>query len=92
MADSKKDNSTEQAAAEIAAEEKPEDRVKVRIPRGAEKGDPNVFVGINGKNYILPRGKTSEVPRFVKQELDRSEQAAIDLDDDKNTMINENIK
>ena len=49
-----------------------EERVEVRIPRGSEHGDPNVFVGINGTNYILPRGKTSKVPRFVKEEFGRS--------------------
>ena len=65
-----------------------EERVEVRIPRGSEHGDPNVFVGINGTNYILPRGKTSKVPRFVKEELDRSDEAAAIMDDNKNTMIN----
>ena len=80
---------SEQEAPEAEAPEEAEDeRVEVRIPRGSAHGDPNVFVGINGTNYILPRGKTSLVPRFVKEELDRSDEAAAIMDDNKTAMLN----
>ena len=39
-----------------------EKRVEVFIPRGADREDPNLFVGINGVNYLLPRGNKSMVP------------------------------
>ena len=55
-------------------------RVEVSIPRGAERGDPNVFVGINGLSYLLPRGKTSSVPPEVASELRRAERARERLD------------
>lgn len=80
---------SEQEAPKAEAPEEAEDeRVEVRIPRGSANGDPNVFVGINGTNYILPRGKTSLVPRFVKEELDRSDEAAAIMDDNKTAMLN----
>ena len=55
-------------------------RVEVNIPRGADREDPNLFVGINGINYLLPRGKKSSVPGEVAAELQRSERARDALD------------
>ena len=54
-------------------------RVEVFIPRGADRADPNFFVGINGINYLLPRGKKSMVPQAVAAEIARSEKAAEQL-------------
>ena len=51
-------------------------RVEVFIPRGADREDPNLFVGINGVNYLLPRGKKSMVPKTVADEIARSDLAA----------------
>ena len=51
-------------------------RIEVFIPRGADREDPNLFVGINGVNYLLPRGKKSMVPRAVADEIARSDLAA----------------
>lgn len=48
------------------------ERVKVTIPRARKGEDPNYFVGINGVNYILPKGKTSEVPPEVAYEIERA--------------------
>ena len=53
----------------------PWEKVQVSIPRGSDRGDPNVTVIMNGKSYIIPRGKKSEVPRCVAEELARSERA-----------------
>lgn len=47
-------------------------RVEVFVPKGAVNEDPNLVIGINGVNYVLPRGKKSMVPDFVKAEYDRS--------------------
>ena len=51
-------------------------RVEVFIPRGGDRADPNLFVGINGVNYLLPRGKKSLVPAAVAEEIARSDRAA----------------
>ncbi len=53
-----------------------EERVEIFIPRGADREDPNLFVGINGVNYLLPRGKKSMVPPEVAEEIERSGKAA----------------
>jgi hypothetical protein len=47
-------------------------KVEIFVPRGSDREDPNVFVGINGVNYLIPRGKKSEVPKEVAEELERS--------------------
>ncbi len=52
------------------------DRVEIYIPRGSDREDPNLFVAVNGVNYLLPRGKKSLVPGFVAQEIERSNRAA----------------
>lgn len=46
--------------------------VDLYIEKGYANDDPNEFISINGKNYILPKGKTSKVPPCVKAEYDRS--------------------
>ena len=57
-----------------------EKRVEVSVPRGAEREDPNLFVGINGMSYLLPKGKKSSVPEAVAWEIARSERARDALD------------
>ena len=52
-----------------------EQRVEVFVPRGNAKDEPNLFVGINGVNYLLPRGKSSMVPPAVARELALSQKA-----------------
>ena len=52
-----------------------EKRVEVFIPRGSDREDPNLFVGINGVNYLLPRGKKSKVPAAVAAEIKRADLA-----------------
>ena len=56
------------------------ERVSVSVPRGGEREDPNLFVGINGMNYLLPRGKSSLVPPAVAAEIRRAERARDALD------------
>ena len=55
-------------------------RVELSIPRGGEREDPNLFVGVNGVGYLLPRGRKSRVPVEVAEELARSERARDALD------------
>ena len=55
-------------------------RIEVSVPRGAEREDPNLFVGINGMSYLLPKGKKSQVPPEVAWEIERSERARDALD------------
>ena len=60
--------------------EKTERRVKVYVDRRTGNDEPNLVVGINGKNYVLPRGQESMVPPEVAEELARSKKAQLALD------------
>ena len=51
------------------------ERVSINVPRGEQNGDPNYFISVNGVNYVLPKGKTSEVPPYVAEEFYRAERA-----------------
>lgn len=55
--------------------------VEVHIPRSSNANDdPNMFVSVNGVNYLLPRGQKSKVPAEVAEEIERSRKAQEALD------------
>lgn len=56
-------------------------REDIHIPKGFASEEPNLMVGINGVNYLLPRGKTSSVPDFVAREIRRSAAAQNRMDE-----------
>lgn len=64
-----------------------QERVDIFIPRAQGNDDPNLFVSVNGKNYLLPKGKTSAVPKFVADEIDRSFRAQQRLDENIDKML-----
>lgn len=71
---------TKQTAAAEATEQTAavdvNERVSIYIPKAESKrDDPNLFVGVNGANYLLPRGKTCRVPAFVADEIKRALEA-----------------
>ena len=51
------------------------DLVEITPPRVSGNNEANFFIGLNGVNYILPRGKKSMVPRAVAEEFYRSQAA-----------------
>lgn len=51
--------------------ESKEKLVTIRVPRGRSNEEPCLMIGINGRNWLLPRGKTSEVPDYVAEEFNR---------------------
>lgn len=60
---------------------KTEELVEIFIPRAAGKDEPNLLVGINGVNYLLPKGKSSKVPKAVYDEIMRSRRAEEEQDE-----------
>ena len=54
--------------------------VDLFIPKGYVNDEPNHFISVNGKNFLLPKGKTSKVPDYVKEEYERSMRAQEALD------------
>lgn len=55
----------------MARTEAKEELVSLRIDRVPGDDDPHVFVGLNGKNYLIPKGKRVEVPKAVAEEYYR---------------------
>lgn len=58
-----------------------DERVEIFVPRS--NGDANLFVSVNGVNYLLPKGKASKVPKCVADEVKRAQMAADALEDRK---------
>lgn len=56
------------------------EKVEIFVPRGYANDEPNLMIGVNGVNYLLPRGKSSLVPSFVAEEFKRSQRAQEALD------------
>ena len=57
-----------------------EERVEIYIERGNANDEPNLFVSVNGYNCLLPKGKTSLVPKSVADEINRARRAQQRLD------------
>ena len=53
----------------------PRDLVPYRPARAEAGEDPNLYVAVNGKAFLLPKGKISMIPRYVYDEIMRSERA-----------------
>ena len=64
-----------------------ENRVEIFVPKGYANDDPNMFISVNGVNYLLPRGKKSTVPDFVAAEFYRSQKAQEKLDENIEQML-----
>ena len=57
-----------------------DNRVELSVPKGYANDDPNLFISVNGVNYLLPRGKKSSVPECVATEFYRAQAAQENLD------------
>lgn len=71
------ENETLEAVVENTDPNRP---VEIFIDRGYANDEPNLFVSVNGKNYLLPKGETSIVPAFVADEINRSRRAQRKMD------------
>lgn len=49
-----------------------DERVEVFVPKGLANDDPNLYVSINGENFLIPRGQVSLVPPHIKSAIERS--------------------
>jgi hypothetical protein len=69
-----------------------EERVDITVPKGYANDEPNLLISVNGVNYLLPRGKTSKVPKFIAEEFYRSQKAQEALDKRVDEMLAEASK
>ena len=72
----------------IAAEK----RVDLYVEKGYANEEPNHMISVNGVLYVLPKGKTSKVPKFVADEYYRSRNAQKRLDETVDKMLAEASK
>lgn len=61
--------------------------VDLFVPKGFANDEPNEFISINGKNFVLPKGKTSKVPAYVKEEYERSIRAQEKQDENSEKLL-----
>lgn len=52
-----------------------EERVEVFVEKTYASDDPNEYVCINGREFLMPKGEYSTVPLYVKKALDRKRRA-----------------
>ena len=64
-----------------------EERVDLFVEKGYANDEPNLQIAVNGVNYLLPKGKTSNVPKFVAEEYYRSRKAQQALDEQVDKML-----
>ena len=64
-----------------------EERVDLFVEKGYANDEPNLLIAVNGVNYVLPRGKTSNVPKHVAAEYYRSRKAQQALDEQVDKML-----
>lgn len=57
-----------------------EERVDIFVPKGYANDEPNLMIAVNGVNYLLPKGKSSKVPKHIAEEFYRSQKAQEALD------------
>lgn len=69
-----------------------EERVELFVERGYANDEPNKIISVNGVLYVLPKGKTSTVPKFVADEYHRSKRAEQHLNDTVDKMLEEASK
>ena len=62
-------------------------RVDIHVPKGYANDEPNLLISVNGVNYLLPKGKTSKVPKFIADEFYRSQKAQEALDNRVDKML-----
>lgn len=50
--------------------------VEIKLFKDNDKYSNDVFVSVNGNNFLIKRGETVTVPRYIKEVLENSEQQA----------------
>lgn len=69
-----------------------EEYEEIFVPRGSAGDDENYMIGVNGVNYLMPRGKTARVPKHIAEEFRRSQRAQEKLDEHIDEMRNTGSK
>ena len=87
-----KENMAAAKAESTEPEVSADDRVDLFVERGYANDEPNFVICVNGVLDVLPKGKTSKVPKFVADEYHRSQRAKRALDETVDKMLAEASK
>ena len=88
MANNEKNASTPTENPKDETPKTPKDnRVAIFVPKGYANDEPNLFISVNGVNYLLPKGKKSLVPAHIAAEFYRSQAAQNKLDETVEQML-----
>ncbi len=69
------------ANAEATVAAAPEDElVDLFVDRDPSDENPNLLISVNGKNFLMPRGEVSRVPKYIRDEYERSKRAQYKAD------------
>lgn len=77
-------NSNTTAAGVQDSEKKLHEKVKIKIRKDRNSKLPDLFVGVNGKTWLIKRGEEVEVPRYVAEVIknaEEQEERAVDFCD-----------
>lgn len=69
-----------------------EEYEEIFVPRGSAGDEENYMIGVNGVNYLMPRGKSTRVPKHIAEEFRRSQRAQMKLDERIDEMRNTSSK
>jgi hypothetical protein len=69
-----------------------EERVEVFVPKGTANDDPNLYVSVNGENFLLPKGQVSLVPPYIKAAIERSYGAQAYQEKSSNALIAKTLR
>lgn len=70
-----------ESATKTVREKKIEDKVTIKIPRGAKGEDNFMLVTLNGKGYRIQRGVEVEVPSAIAEIVEKALDARDSADD-----------
>lgn len=63
------------ATAKTEKIENKEEKRRIYVDRDTSDNDPNMYVAINGRSFLLPRGKYVEVPVYVADFIESCKRA-----------------
>ena len=77
----KKGPAVEEPVVEQEIVEEKEEMVSIRLPLipGVEKQEA-LYVGVNDRSWVIPRGKEMQVPRCVVEVIEHSEEEAMNAE------------
>ncbi len=63
-----------------AAANPDEELVDLFVDRDPSDENQNLLISVNGKNFLMPRGEVSRVPKYIRDEYERSKRAQYKAD------------